>query len=167
LKTLTTLQSCLEKMARESSATYLFAQRPVLPFGSAQAECPDCQAPLQVNKTQTKTVHTLHLGCFTAHETPLECGHCQNPPIYAAEELSRLVPSGCTFGYDVLIFVGKALFLRHRRAQEIVEELAGRHVRLSTSEVGYLGKKFIVYLALASSRIRDWQAASTLKGRAS
>ena len=146
---MTTLQSCLEKMARESSATYLFAQRPVLPFRSAQAECPDCQAPLQVNKTQTKTVHTLHLGCFIAHETLLECGHCQNPTIYAAEELSRLVPSGCTFGYDVLIFVGKALFLRHRRAQEIVEELAGRHVRLSTSEVGYLGKKFIVYLALA------------------
>jgi len=146
---LTAFQSYLEKMARESSAAYLLAQRPVLPFRSAQAECPDCHAPLQVSKTRIKTVHTLHLGCFTAHETLLECGHCQNDTISAAEELSRLVPSGCTFGYAVLIFVGKALFLRHRRAQEIVEELAGRHVRLSSSEVGYLGKKLVVYLALA------------------
>jgi hypothetical protein len=94
-------------------------------------------------------VHTLHLGCFTAHETLLRCEHCQNDTIYAAPELSRLAPSGCTFGYDVLIFIGKALFLRHRRAQEITDELRARHIRLSPSEVGYLGKKFVVYLALA------------------
>jgi hypothetical protein len=93
-------------------------------------------------------VQTLHLGCFTAHETILECGRCHNHTLYPAEELNRLVPSGCTLGYDVLVFVGQALFLRHRRAQEIVKELAGHNVRLSPSEVGYLGKKFVVYLAL-------------------
>src|SRR5207245_4215106 len=51
--------------------------------------------------------------------------------------------------YDVLVFVGRALFLRHRQTQEIVEELRTRHVRLSRSEVGYLARKFVVYLALA------------------
>ena len=136
-------------MARESSTPYLFAQRPILPFRSAQADCPDCQAALKVKKTQSKTVHTLPLGCFTAQETLLQCDQCQNQTIYAAEELSRLVPSGCTFGYDVVIFVGKALFLRHRRADEVVEELRKHNVRLSASEVGYLGKKFVIYLALA------------------
>ena len=119
------------------------------PFVLPKIDCPDCQAPLQVYKTQDKTVHTLHLGCFTARETLLRCGRCQNPTVYAAEELSRLAPSGCTFGYDVLVAVGKALFLRDRRAEEIVEELSAQHVRLSPSEVGYLGKKFVVYLALA------------------
>jgi len=59
------------------------------------------------------------------------------------------VPSGCTFGYDVLVLVGKALFLHHRRAEEIIDQLRERQVRLSPSEVGYLGKKFVVYLALA------------------
>jgi hypothetical protein len=102
-----------------------------------------------VKKTRTQTVHTLHLGCFTAHETLLQCDHCPNPESYAAEELSRLAPSGCTFGYDVVIFVGKALFCLQRRTQEIVEELRSRNIRISAREVGYLGKKFVVYLALA------------------
>ena len=145
-------------MARESSSAYLFAQRPTLPFGPAQTDCPICQAPLQVYKTQSKTVRTLHLGCFTAHETLLYCEHCQNDTIYASEQLSRLTPSGCTFGYDVLIFVGQALFLRHRRAEEVIEELRARHVGLSPSEVGYLAKKFVVYLALAHR-----QSAPSLK----
>ena len=149
MKTLITFQSYKENLARENSAAALFMPRLVLPFRSAQIDCPDCQAPLQVYKTQDKTVHTLHVGCFTARETLLQCGHCQNATIYAAEELSRLVPSGCTFGYDVLVSVGKALFLRNRRAEEIVDELSAQHVRLSPSEVGYLGKKFVVYLALA------------------
>jgi len=137
------------ELARESSAAYLFAQRPTLPFRSAQTKCPDCQAPLQVYKTQSKTVQTLHLGCFTAHETLLNCGRCPSPTIYMAEPLSRLVPSGCIFGYDVLVFVGKALFLRHRRAEEIIEELRTHRVRISLSEVQYLARKFVVYLALA------------------
>lgn len=144
-----TFQNYKEKLAQENSAASLFMPRLVLPFCSAQIDCPGCQAPLQVYKTQDKTVHTLHVGCFTARETLLHCGRCQNATIYAAEELSRLVPSGCTFGYDVLVAVGKALFLRNRRAEEIVQELSAQHVGLSPSEVGYLGKKFVIYLALA------------------
>lgn len=142
-------QSYQEKMARESSSASLFAPPLTLPFAPAQTDCPACHAPLQVYKTQSKTVHTLPLGCFTARQTLLHCRRCRNDTIYGAEELSRLAPAGCTFGYDVLIFVGKALFLRHRRAEEIREELRARHVRLSLSEVGYLARKFVVYLALA------------------
>jgi len=62
---------------------------------------------------------------------------------------SRLAPSGCTLGYDGVIFVGQALFGQQRRTQEIVEELRSRNIRISPREVGYLGKKFVVYLALA------------------
>lgn len=120
-----------------------------MPFRPAQTDCPDCQAPLQVYKTQRRTVQTLPLGCYSAHETLLHCERCPNDTLYGAESLSQLVPSGCTFGYDVLVFVGRALFLRQRRAEEIIEELQAHQVRLSPSEVGYLGKKFVVYLALA------------------
>jgi len=136
-------------MARESSSAYLFAPRPTLPFRPAQSDCPQCQAPLQVYKTQCRTIQSLHLGCFTAHETLLHCKHCHNDTIYAPEQLSQLAPSGCTFSYDVLVWVGKALFLRDRQVQEIVQEFSAHHVGLSPSEVGYLGKKFVVYLALA------------------
>ena len=149
MKTLLTFQSYRGKLARESSSACLFAQRPTLAFGPAQTNCPDCQAPLQVYKTQRKTVQTLHLGCFTAHQTLRHCEHCRNNTIYAAEQLRRLAPSGGTFGYDVLIFVGQALFRYHRRAEEVIADLRARHVRLSLSEVGYLAKKFVVYLALA------------------
>ena len=120
-----------------------------MPFRPAQTDCPDCRAPLQVYKTQRRTVQTLPLGCYSAHETLLHCGRCPNDTLYGAESLSQLVPSGCTFGYDVLVFVGRALFLRQRRAEEIIAELQAHQVRLSPSEVGYLGKKFVVYLALA------------------
>lgn len=144
-----TLQNYREKMAGESSARYLFAQRPLLPFRSERIDCPDCQASLKVHKTRTKTLHTLPVGSFTAHETLLQCDHCENKTIYAAEQLSRLAPCGSRFGYDVMVCVGKALFLRHRRSEEIIHELLGRNVRISGSEVEYLGKKFVVYLALA------------------
>ena len=136
-------------MAQESSAGYLFAQRPRLPFRSERIHCPDCRTSLTVHKTRTKTLHTLHLGSFTAHETLLQCSDCQNQTIYAAKDLNRLAPCGCRFGYDVMVFVGKALFLRHRRSAEIIEELLARNLRISGSEVEYLGKKFVVYLALA------------------
>jgi hypothetical protein len=153
-----TFQRYQEKMARESSAACLFAQQPTLAFRPSDSDCPQCQAPLQVYKTQSRTLQTLHLGCFSAHQTLLHCERCQNHTIYSPEELSRLAPPGCTFGYDVLVLVGKGLFLRHRRAEEVVAELRARHVRLSLSEVGCLARKFVVYLALAHR-----QAAPRLK----
>jgi len=149
VKTLLTFRTCQDKLGRESSAAYLFPQRPLLPFAPTQTDCPDCQAPLHVYKTQSRTLQTLCLGGFTAHETLLQCEDCPNDAIYAPQDLGRLAPSGCTFGYDVLVFVGQALFLRHRQTQEVVQELRARQIRLSPSEVGYLAKKFIVYLALA------------------
>ena len=143
------LQHYREKLARENRTAALFAQCPCLAFRSTRGECPDCHAPLQVLKTRAKTVQTLPLGGFIAQETLLHCDHCSNPAIYPAEELHRLVPAGSTFGYDVLCFVGQALFLRHRCAPEIIQELHARHVRLSASQVAYLGKRFVVHLALA------------------
>ena len=68
------------------------------------------------------------------------------------------MPSGCNFGYDILVHVGRALFLRHRRSREISDELAAQNVRISPSEVEYLAKKFVVYLAIAHR-----QAAPTIK----
>lgn len=134
---------------RESCPAALFTQPPTVRFRPAQTDCPDCQAPLQVYKTQRRTVQSLALGRFTAHETLLHCGHCPNDTLYAAESLSQLVPSGCTYGYEVVVLVGQALFLHHRPTAQIIEQLRARQVRLSSSEVGYLGKKFVVYLALA------------------
>ncbi len=146
-KTLSVLEQYLQKIATESSARHLFPQPPVLSFRPAFSRCKKCHGALHVVKTRTKTLTTLHVGSFTAHETLLHCPRCDT--LHGSEELSRLAPAGCTFGYDVMIFAGKALFLRHRTAEETVEELRQRNVRISASEVAYLAKKFVVYLALA------------------
>ena len=90
---------------------------------------------------------TLHLGLFHAQETISSCDHCQRT--YGSPELRRLVEPGCNFGYDVLVDVGQALFLRHRRSEELRAELATQNVHISARQVDYLGRKFIVYLAIA------------------
>lgn len=165
MKALAILRHYDQKLSVENSLADLFAQPLVLPFCSDQTVCPDCQSPLQVYKTQDRTVRLLDLGSVTAHETLLGCGRCENPTVYSSCELSQLVAPGCTVGYDVLVWVGQALFLRHRRAEDIVAELAARQVHLSLSEVGYLGKKFVVYLALAHRQAApQLQAAMRAQG---
>ena len=116
-------------------------------FRPEQEDCPHCRKPLKVLKTKGRGVVTLHIGRFNAQETIRICDRCRRT--YGSQELARLVPPGCNFGYDLLVHVGQALFLRHRRSQEISDELAAQNVRISPSEVEYLAKKFIVYLAMA------------------
>jgi hypothetical protein len=109
-----------------------------------------------VLKTKQRDVVTLHIGMFHAQETISICDRCRRT--YGSDDLRRLVAPSCNFGYDALVYVGQALFLRHRRSQEISDELAAQNVRISPREVDYLGKKFIVYLAIAHR-----QAAPSIK----
>jgi predicted RNA-binding Zn-ribbon protein involved in translation (DUF1610 family) len=128
----------------------LFAKPPAVEFRPEQTHCPDCGAKLTVRKTRTRTVSTLHVGPFRAREVFLlcnSCGHTQR-----SKALGALVPPGANFGYDVMVYAGKALFLRHRNEAEVVAELAQSNIQISPREVSLLGMKFIVYLALAHQR---------------
>ncbi len=102
-------------------------------------------------------------GPFIAHETLLQCQIC--PDTFGSDTLLEMVTSRCNVGYDILVFVGRALFQRHRTTREICAELAARDIRLSASEIEHLGRKFVTYLAMghrmASPRIRQ---AMTLAG---
>jgi hypothetical protein len=42
-----------------------------------------------------------------------------------------------------------ALFVHCRNNQEIIKELAAQNVFISEQEISYLGRKFVIYLALA------------------
>jgi hypothetical protein len=161
------LMSCLSdyrtRLAYELSSPRLFAQPPRVEFRTQQEHCADCHTPLNLLKTRTRKVVTLHLGAFSARESLAFCKTCGKT--HGAEELQRLVPPSSNFGYDVVVYVGKALFLQHRNGQEIVSELAAKNVRMSQSEVYVLGRKFIALLALAhrqsAGRIKE---AMSLKG---
>jgi hypothetical protein len=125
----------------------LFPEPPRIEFRVEQVRCEDCGAPLNALKTRTRRVVTLHLGEFSAHESVAVCRKCNRT--YTSLELRQLVPPSSNFGYDIVVYVGKALFLRHRNGAEIVAELAAKNVPISQSEVYVLGRKFIVMLARA------------------
>ncbi|MCK4924226.1 MAG: hypothetical protein KAS61_04585 [Spirochaetes bacterium] len=84
-------------------------------------------------KTKPRELATLLIGDFVAWETKLHCPRCDLS--FGSEQLSCLVPKGAKFGYDVLVYVGKAFFLRCRNAKEIATELKEKNIRICTSEV--------------------------------
>jgi hypothetical protein len=86
-------------------------------------------------------------GPFVAHETLLFCKQCHN--VHTSQVLRRLVARHCNVGWDVLVFVGQSLFQRHRTTDQVRSDLQVRNVNLSLSEIEYLGRKFITYLARA------------------
>jgi len=100
-----------------------------------------------VRKTRCKSLVTLEIGPFKARETITACP--RDGTVLTSEELRRLSPTGCKFGFDVLVYVGHSLFVRNRGVKEIVQDVSEKNVVISEREVAYLGRKFIIYLSLA------------------
>jgi hypothetical protein len=162
---LDTLKGCVDALIDNTSSASLFPHPPVLSFRPAQTICPNCHSCLKVLKTREKSATTLHIGKFIAHQTLLYCNRCDCQTVYEPDELTKLVPDHCTFGYDVMVYTGKALFLRHRNTKEIIDELANQNILISAGEIDYLGKKFIAYLAVAHRQCAERiKSAMQLKG---
>ena len=106
-----------------------------------------CGGDTCVVKTRKKTLATLAIGQFEALETQRHCPRCGE--ISRSEELCALTPHRGQFGFDVIEYTGRALFVHCRNERAVQAELAARNIPISTSEIGFLGKRFIVYLALA------------------
>ena len=150
----------MDQLVASTGAAALFPQMPTIYFYPQIRQCPVCRAQLKVQKSRPRTVITMHIGAFDANETVLYCPNDQT--IFASEQLRSLVPKGGNFGFDVIVEVGMALFVHCRNHRQIMEALAARHVTISEREISYLGRKFIVYLALAhrqsQSRLREVMA---------
>ena len=152
----------MNQLISDVSTSSLFPQKPTIHFYPEVEYCPSCRTKLHVRKTtQKKTVVTMDIGAFWAKETKLECAQCG--ALYFSEELQKLVPNHCTFGFDVIEYVGKALFLRSRNNLEIMKELASENITISEREVSFLGQKFIIYLALAHQESNEKLRLSMLK----
>ena len=142
------MSDSLTRLSRETMPSVLFPDPALIRFAPERDTC-GCGERLIVQKTRRKSVLTL-LGPFIAHETVAQCELCSRT--FPSETLLRLVGPRCNVAFDVLVFVGEALFRRHRNSQEVRCELIARNVRLSISEIEYLGRKFVFYLALAHQR---------------
>jgi len=62
--------------------------------------------------------------------------------------LHRLVATKSTFSFDIMVFVGEALFKHCCNGRIIQNQLAEKNITISLREIDYLGKRFIIYLAL-------------------
>ena len=142
------LNTCLQKLALETLPAALFPKPPIIRFVSEKTVC-HCGTKLVVQKTRRKTVLSM-TGPFVAHETILRCLSCSS--IFNSDALLRQVPKWCNVGYDVLVYVGRALFQRHRTIHEVSTELYSRNVLISASEISHLGYKFISSLAACHQR---------------
>jgi hypothetical protein len=149
------LSQQLEKLQGNLSLGALFPEKPLIRFAPELGRCPRCHHASRVWKTHTREVATLRIGHFIAHETQGYCPHCVDRPVFLAEELHQLVPPGARYGYDVIVHVGKALFLRCRNGKEIQQELGEKNIDISLREIDYLGRRFIVYLALVHEQSHD------------
>ncbi|CAB1071634.1 hypothetical protein D1AOALGA4SA_1287 [Olavius algarvensis Delta 1 endosymbiont] len=136
-----------EKIENKISGSFLFNKPPKFDFYPEDTHCHNDLLPLYVLKTEPRKVITLQIGIFKARETVKVCKNCGRS--YRSKQLCRLVAPSCNFGYDVLVYVGNAIFLHHLPDLVIVEQLSRKNIHISASEIAYLGKKFIAYLTLA------------------
>ncbi len=141
----------LDQLSINFFTNTLFKKAPLIKFRPNINEC--CGQPLKVLKTKARTIYTLTIGACCTHETVLECKVCNK--IYPSEELQPIVSSHSTFGFDVIVYVGKALYQQHRNDVEIKQVLREKNISISLREVGVLGKKFIIYLAIAHLESND------------
>ncbi|MBW1678067.1 MAG: transposase [Deltaproteobacteria bacterium] len=129
----------------DTSPAALFPQPPVIRFIPSRNAC-SCGKRLLVQKTRQKKVWTM-TGPMFAHETVRKCPGCG--AVLGADTLRQIVPARSNVAYDVLVFVGRSMYERYKTTEEIRTELALRNVHLCPSEIDYLGRKFILYLAHA------------------
>lgn len=134
----------LTQLTQETLPGTLFPQPPVIRFRPDHNIC-QCGTALVVLKTRCKKVMSM-TGPFMAHETLLNCPNCNS--VFTSQALRRLVAKHCNVAWDVVVFVGQSLFQHHRTTEQVRQDLQIRHVTLSSSEIEYLGRKFITYLAL-------------------
>ncbi len=139
-------------------ADVLFPEKPTLHFYPQERECSACGSSLNVQKTWEKEVVTIDIGSFRAKETVMMCPHGHASLV--SKQLRNLVPEKGTFGFDVIVEVGYSLFVHCCNNQEVMAKLATKNVFISEREVSYLGRKFIIYLAIAhrqsQSRLRNF-----------
>jgi hypothetical protein len=144
------LRSHIDRIMEGVSAGRLFAEIPTVLF-TAQGD--GCAGELTVLKTRQKKVVTMDVGPLRAKETALQSP--ADGTIYPCQELQALAPRRCTFGYDVIVHVGYALFVHCRGEREIIKELAARNISISDREIRFLGRKFVTYLAVAHRESRQ------------
>lgn len=140
------LKTFVANLTGAVQSNVLFPEKPVIHFSPEISKCPVCDTTLHVQKTEIKSVVTMDIGEFYAKQTIMNCPYGHG--IFKSKQLQNLVPRGGTFGFDVIIEIGYSLFIHCRSNQDTMAALAAKNIFISEREISYLGRKFIIYLAL-------------------
>jgi len=119
-----------------------------------------CGGRLRVQKSKTRTVVTLGAGAFEAREVRKQCVQSASCPALGSVALARVVKPHQRYGYDLIVHVGLARYLRGQQREEIRHELLEQGIALSTGTVSHLCDRFLVALeTLHLLRVPELRAA--------
>ena len=121
------LSQHLDELKRATLSGNLFKKAPIIPFVPTLQLCRYCDNELLLRRTETRTIYTLAIGIFEAHIRQKYCKFCG--AVYSCEALSQMVPSHCCVGFDVLDYVGRALFIECLNEAEIQRRLQAKNMR--------------------------------------
>ncbi len=120
---------------------------PCVDFVADAEHCLVCGGDLQVQKSKWRRVTTLGAGTFQAREVRKACRADSSHPVMASEKLGRLVPRGQGYGYDLIVQVGLARYLRNQQREEIRAELLRENgIVISAGTVTNLCDRFLMLL---------------------
>jgi hypothetical protein len=119
------------------------AQEPIpcIDFVAEAERCPVCGEAVQAQKSKRRRVVTLAAGAFVAREVRKRCGSDGTHPVLVSEQLSCLVPPRQGYGYDLIVQVALARYLRNLQREEIRTELLAEQGIVVYHFLGAIGKK--------------------------
>jgi len=134
---------------------------PEIEFVAEAERCEMCARPLAVLNSRRRQVVTLESGTFVAKEVLKHCPGDASHPVMGSSALSRLVKPAQRYGYDVVVHVGCARYLRAKQRTEIQAELLEHHgLELCEASISNLCDRFLRYFeALHLARAPALRAA--------
>ena len=120
---------------------------PCIDFVAEAEHCPVCGAAMQAQKSKRRRVMTVQAGAFVAREVRKRCSSDSTHPVLVSERLCGLVPPRQGYGYDLIVQVGLARYLRNLQREEIRTELLGEHgIVVSDGSISNLCDRFLLLL---------------------
>jgi hypothetical protein len=134
---------------------------PQVTFVAEAQRCNVCAGALAVLKSRRRQVVTLEAGSFVAKEVLKHCCGDASHPVMNSGALGRLVKPAQRYGYDLVVHVGLARYLRAKQRAEIQAELLEhRGIELSEASISNLCDRFLGYVeALHLARAPALRAA--------
>lgn len=114
-----------------------------------------------MQKSKKRIVTTIETGTIQAREIRKICSEDLSHSVEPSAILAQMVPDGQRYGYDLIVEVGMARYIRNMQRQEIRSELLReKNIILSTDTISQLNDRFLLYLeALHLNRAPALRAA--------